>query len=206
LVQLPASLSPLAGTIIQRDTLAGKDVGEGTRSREAIRVYLTGGKAYKVFGAQAACTEEYDQTKAVKDAGVPVAGNIKTYTAKLTGSNAAGTEAYNNDDVWVLESDLLTGTFFQFSKPGHTRLITTAIAEQRDIGQVRKIKSGLEAAQDAHLTDPQGFLSTLSTPIKFIDIHTGAHAHASLADLIAQADARIAALKPAPAVAVPAAV
>jgi len=157
-------------------------------SREAEVVFVGTNDVYKMFSNQAAADAA---AKRSSDVDVPTP-KVKVKKGQL--ENYENKPALNNKDLWALVQNRAPGTFFQMSKSGHVKILTNAIVAASETTQTRALRS-LKAAYEAKVTDPQGFFDfpeSNTTPIQFIDVHTGAAGDGNLNTVIANVEKHMA--------------
>src|SRR5882724_4444114 len=123
-------------------------------SREAIALYLKGFNAYKVYSSESQARKVYNDLMKVKDNGVPIMrGVVPIFTAELITDSYCG-------EVYVLQAERSLGHTFQFCKIGQSSSFVTRVneLESSQPGHKRKVCRALKAAQEQHVSDPQGFL------------------------------------------------
>ena len=121
-----------------------------------------GGWFYKVFAHNSKHQAEAIEAEwqAASDAAVPVPSfGVKEVTV-------------GNARRWAFRSKAAQGTFFQFSKGGHTARVVAWVMSQTDKIHVQRLQNVFDHVA-AHLGDGQGFYVDGSSNILFIDINTG---------------------------------
>lgn len=173
--------------------IAGEVIDRVIEAREGV-VYFTVNHVYKVFETVEPGTplsvKPYNvlsDFKEAEDKGVPVPSTAM-FRAQLQ-------DDYSVREVRGLYSKRVSGIFFQLSRPGHTTILINEIRRAPNRERLQVILAGLEAAANAGLSDPQGFISpTSNPPLCFIDVHFRSGRNAAFDDSINAARARLAEL------------
>lgn len=153
-------------------TIAGEYVERVIEAREGT-VYITARNVYKVFGKKVNPYDIMGDYHEAQRQGVPVPGSNAKFTAELV-------DGQNRQTIQGVVSTRAFGTFFQLSKRGGESILTNQIRAATNRPLLAMLIEGLEAAAEAGVSDPQGFVNPNSNPpLCFIDIHmTGRRTHA----------------------------
>ncbi|MFL6447314.1 MAG: hypothetical protein ACJ746_06440 [Bryobacteraceae bacterium] len=155
-------------SVVQRDKIAKDndapiDVGSWVRCREGY-VYVTEKYVYKCFANPKAGSDAVEALNKADKGGIPIP-DYDYYNATLITSD-------EKIPVLVIRMKKITGQLFYASKLGGATIFKNRIDLITETRKLARILSGLKNAQDAKMTDPQGFV-TEEDQIIFFDVHIG---------------------------------
>ncbi|TFK88478.1 hypothetical protein K466DRAFT_598598 [Polyporus arcularius HHB13444] len=162
-------------------------------SRESQGVWQKPGSTtslWKIYTNQGPFNTAFNMITDADRQGLPVPAFAAIRGYKF---QAAGSAQWN--DAYILQTTILTGTFFAMSQQGRQNVFRQWLATLNPVTDRAVLNLCLTAAQAAAkvgLRDPQGFCEkTRREPVVFIDIHTANPPSAAADQMVEQVQARI---------------